>query len=222
LLLSKSNSNIDENQVTFGAIDFQPHNRTLAPAFISLDQEMDLMIGSFNFRVGSLGSVRLSDPIESGPSAGRTAIAATPEASVGSSSEVNSPFSIRLSRGGTVKELDEIMENLDLEESLDHQDMSSDGNSIDSSSYSKEDFMICYDNVSNDSEDTWKLGLELYDDEQTIFSSRSNRDVHSQHHMYAIIDDRPKNLMTTITQSSTQQTSGEEQTIWKKGTPQNP
>jgi hypothetical protein len=63
------------------------------------------------------------------------------------------------------------MENLDLEESSGYQDMSSDGNSTNSSSYSKENFMIYYDNISNDSEDTWKSRLELYEDEQTIFSS---------------------------------------------------
>jgi hypothetical protein len=138
---------------------------------------MDLTIGSFSFRVESLGSVRLSDPIKSGPSAGRTAISGTPEASVGSSSEVNSPVSIKPARGDTVEQLDEIMENLDLEESPGHQDMSFDENSINSNSYSKEDFMICYHNISNVSEDTWKSGLELNDDEQTIFSLGSNRDV---------------------------------------------
>jgi hypothetical protein len=179
LLLSKNNSKIDRNQITFGAVDFQPHKPTLAPAFTRLDQEMDLTIGSLNFHVWSLGSVRFSDPIKSGPLAGKTAIAATPEASVGSSSEVNSPVSIKPSRGGTFEELDEIMENLDLEESSGYQDMSFDGNSINSNSYSKEDFMICYGNVSNVFEDIWKSGLKLYDDEQTIFSSGSNRDVHS-------------------------------------------
>jgi hypothetical protein len=147
---------------------------------------MDPTMGSFNFRVGSLGSIRLSDSMKSGPSAGRIAVAATPEASVGSSSEVNSPVSIKPTRRGTIKELDEIMENLDLEESSGYQDMSSDGNS---SNYSKEDFMICYGNISNESEDTSKSGLELYDDEQTIFSLGSNRDIHSQHQVYAIIDD---------------------------------
>jgi hypothetical protein len=81
LLLLKSNLKIDGNQITFGAIDFQPHKPTLALAFASLDQEMDLMIGSFNFRVGSLSSIRLSDPIKSGPLVGRIAIVVTPEAS---------------------------------------------------------------------------------------------------------------------------------------------
>jgi hypothetical protein len=37
LLLSKSNSKIDENQITFGALDFQPHPPTLAPVFANLD-----------------------------------------------------------------------------------------------------------------------------------------------------------------------------------------
>jgi hypothetical protein len=31
-----------------------------------MDQDMDLTIGSLNFRVGSLGSIRLSDPTKPG------------------------------------------------------------------------------------------------------------------------------------------------------------
>jgi hypothetical protein len=126
---------------------------------------MDLMIGSFNFRVGSLGLVRISDPMKSGLSARKTAIVATLETSVGSSSEVNSLVSIKPAKGDTVEELDKIMENLDLEESSGYQYMSSDRNSNHSNSYSKEDFMVYYGNISNNSEDTWKSGLELYDDE---------------------------------------------------------
>jgi hypothetical protein len=72
------------------------------------------------------------------------------------------------------------MKNLDLEESSGYQDTSSDGNSNNSNSYSKDDFMVCYGNISNNSEDTWKSGLEIYKDEQTIFSSGSNGDFHSQ------------------------------------------
>jgi hypothetical protein len=78
---------------------------------------MDLMIRSFNFRTGSFGSVRLSDPKKSGPSAGRIAIAATPEASVGSCGKVNSLVSIKPKKGSIVEDLGELMENLDLEES---------------------------------------------------------------------------------------------------------
>jgi hypothetical protein len=78
---------------------------------------MDLMIGTFNFHIGSLGSVRLSDPIKLGSSVGKTAITATLEASVGSSSEVNSPVTIKLAKRDTFEELDEIMKKLDLEES---------------------------------------------------------------------------------------------------------
>jgi hypothetical protein len=76
---------------------------------------MELTIGSFNFHVESLGSVRLFDPINLGPSAGQTAIAATSETSVGSSNEVNSTINIKLmkSKGNTVEEINKIMENLD-------------------------------------------------------------------------------------------------------------
>jgi hypothetical protein len=73
-LLANSNSKVDENQISFGTIDFQPHPPTLSPVFASLDQEMDLMIRSLNFHVGSLGTIRLSDP-----SAGETATMAISE-----------------------------------------------------------------------------------------------------------------------------------------------
>jgi hypothetical protein len=62
-------------------------DKTLVLIFGNLDREMDLMIGSFNYRIGSLGTLRLSDPISSGLSANKTAAAATLETFVGSSSD---------------------------------------------------------------------------------------------------------------------------------------
>jgi hypothetical protein len=95
-LPANSNPKVDGNHISFGTIDFQPHPPTLTLFFTSLDQEMDQTFRSLNFRVGSLGSVRLSDPTKSGPSAGKTAIAAMSESSVSSSSEVNSPVSFTM------------------------------------------------------------------------------------------------------------------------------
>jgi hypothetical protein len=69
LLSANINSKLDGNQISFGTVDFQPHPPTLALVFTSLDQEMDLMFGSLNFRVGLLGSIRLSGPTKLGPSA---------------------------------------------------------------------------------------------------------------------------------------------------------
>jgi hypothetical protein len=152
---SKSNSKIGRSQIIFGTVDFQPHPPTLAPVFASLDQEMDLTIGSFNFHVGSLGSLCLSDPILSCPSARKTAAAATLETFVGSSSKVNSPANIKPAEGkrNIVDELDKIMENLDLKESSGYSDMESDRNSNSISNYSEEDFTARYGNVSYSSED---------------------------------------------------------------------
>jgi hypothetical protein len=114
------------------------------------------------------------------------------------------------------------MENLDLEESSSYSDMSSDENSNQSNRYSEEDFMVCYGNVSHNSEDTWKSGLELYDNEQTIFSSGSNGDIHSKYQVYAIIDDPSEELDGNNNPIvNTQQTSEEEQITWQKETPQN-
>jgi hypothetical protein len=169
--------------VAFSTIDFQPHAPTLALVFARLDHEMDLMIGSFNFHVGSLGSLSLSDLIPSGPSNGKTAHASTPATFVGSSSEVNLPASIKPTEGkrSIVKKLDEIMENLDLKESSDYSDMASEGNPDSISNYSEEDFITRYGDVSYSSENEWMSGLDLHDDEQTIFSLDANRCISNQH-----------------------------------------
>jgi hypothetical protein len=118
-LLSKSNLKSDRNLITFRAVDFQPHPATLAPVFSGLNEEMDLTIGSLNFRVGSLGLVCLSDPVKTGPPARKTASATNSGTFIGSSSELNSPVSFEpmINKESTVKEHDEIMENLDLDES---------------------------------------------------------------------------------------------------------
>jgi hypothetical protein len=156
LLLANSNLKVDRNQISFGTIDFQPHPPTITPVFASLDQEMDLTIGSLNFCVGSLGSIRLSDSMKSDPSARKTMTIAMSESSEGSSSKVNSPVSFATTENieGKIKELDETMDSLDLGKQ-------------------SEDFMICYDDTSDKSTDTWKTGLELHEDSQTNLSSCS-------------------------------------------------
>jgi hypothetical protein len=55
---------------------------------------MDLTIGSLNFHVGSLGLIRLSDPMKSDPSAREPKTVAMSESSEDSSSKVNSPISL--------------------------------------------------------------------------------------------------------------------------------
>jgi hypothetical protein len=37
-----------------------------------------------------------------------------------------------------------------------------------------EDLMICHDDISDKSTDTWKIGLELSEDGDSIFSSFNN------------------------------------------------
>jgi hypothetical protein len=122
LLTANSNSKVNGNQISFGTVDFQPHPPVLTPVFASLDQGMDLTIGSLSFRVGSLGSIRLSDPTKSDPSARKTATTTKSESSAGSSSEVNSlvSFTTAGNTEDTIEELDKIMENLKLGESTGH------------------------------------------------------------------------------------------------------
>jgi hypothetical protein len=48
--------------------------------------------------------------------------------------------------------------------------------------------MICCDNISDKSIDTWKTGLELHEDEQTTFSSFNSK-YDNQYQVLAIIGD---------------------------------
>jgi hypothetical protein len=136
-LLANNNSEVNENKITFGTVDFWPHPSNFTPIFESMDQDLDLAIGSLNFHVGSLGSIRLSDPVKPGPSASESKIVAVSESSVGSSSKVNSPVSFAVIEivEGKIAEVDETMENFDLGDQL-------------------EDLMICHDDTSDKSTDT--------------------------------------------------------------------
>jgi hypothetical protein len=109
------NPEVDEIQIPFGTVDFQPHQSSFTQVFESMDQDMDLTIGSLNFRVRSLGSIHLSDPTKPGPSVSEPKIVAMSESSEGSSSKVNSPVSLAETEERKIAGGDEIMENFDLE-----------------------------------------------------------------------------------------------------------
>jgi hypothetical protein len=134
-LLANSNPEVDKIQIPFGTVNFQPHQSSFTQVFESMDQDMDLTIRSLNFRVGSLGSIRLSDPAKLGPSASEPKTVAMSESSEGSSSEVNSPVNFAETEEGKIAGGDKTMENFDLEVQL-------------------EDLMICHDNTSDKSTDT--------------------------------------------------------------------
>jgi hypothetical protein len=121
-----------------------------------MDQDMDLTIGSLNFRVGSLGSICLSDPMTADPSASEPETIAMSESSKSSSSEVNSPVSLAEAKEVKIAGGDEIMENSDLGVQL-------------------EDLTIYHDDNSDQSIDSWKMGLELSEDDNSIFSSRNSK-----------------------------------------------
>jgi hypothetical protein len=90
-LSANNSSQVDEIQIPFGTTDFQPHQSSFTQVFESMDQDIDLTIGSLNFRAGSLGSIRLSDPMKTDPSVSEPETVAMSESSESSSSEVNSP-----------------------------------------------------------------------------------------------------------------------------------
>jgi hypothetical protein len=175
LLLANISSEVDENQISFETVDFQPHPSNFTPLFESMDQDMDLTIGSLNFHVGSLGSIRLSDPAKPDPSASE-ATAAMSESSVGFSNEANSSVSFTTTEitGGKIAEVDETIENLDLGDQL-------------------EDLMICHDDTSDKSTDTWKAGLELHEDDDSIFSSFNSK-FDNRYQVLAIVGDNLEEL----------------------------
>jgi hypothetical protein len=139
-----------------------------------MDEDMDLMIRSLNFRVRSLGLIRLSDPVKPGPSASKSKIVAMLESSEGSSSEVNSSVNFAEAEEGKIAEGDETMENFDLEVQL-------------------EDLMICHDDTSDKSTDTWKSRLELHEDDSSIFSSFNSK-FDNWYQVLAIIEDNSEEL----------------------------
>jgi hypothetical protein len=96
------------------------------------------------------------------------------ELSEGSSSEVNSPVSLTEIEEGKIAGGDETMENFDLEVQL-------------------EDLMICQDDTSDKSTDTWKIGLELSEDDNLIFSS-SNSKLDNRYQVLAITGDNSEEL----------------------------
>jgi hypothetical protein len=93
------------------------------------------------------------------------------ESSLGSSSEANwlVKFAAAEIVEEKIEELDETMENLDLGDQL-------------------EDLMIYYNDASNKSIDTWKTGLELHEDDKTIFS-RFNNKFDNKYQVLAIVGD---------------------------------
>jgi hypothetical protein len=56
-----------------------------------------------------------------------------------------------------------------------------------------EDFMICCDDTSDKSTDTWKTRLELHEDNQTTLSSCSSK-FDNQHQALAIVGDNSEEL----------------------------
>jgi hypothetical protein len=138
-------------------------------AEVDANQEMELTIGSLSILIGPSGSSRLLDPTKQDPSASEPKTVAMMKYSEGSSSEVNSPVSLGEVQKETIAEGDETMENFNVGVQL-------------------EDLTIGLDDISDKSTDTWKTGLELSEDENSIFSS-FNISVGKQCQVFAIVGD---------------------------------
>jgi hypothetical protein len=132
-------------------------------------QEMELTIGSLSIFIGPSGSSRLLDPMKQDPSASEPEATAIMEYSDGSSREVNSPISLEEVQKGRITEDNNAKDNFNTGIQLD-------------------DLMICLDDISDKSTDTWKIGLELSEDDNSIFSS-FNSNLGKQCQVLAIVGD---------------------------------
>jgi hypothetical protein len=112
-------------------------------------QEMELTIGSLSILIGPLGSSRLSDLTKQDLSASEHEATAIMEYSDGSSSEVNSPVSLGEVQKGSIAEGNSTKDNFNTRIQLNY-------------------LMICLDDISNKSTDTWKTGLELSEDSDRL------------------------------------------------------
>jgi hypothetical protein len=185
------NSMIIVSQVRFGSIEFLPHPPSLLPVFENMDHGMDLPIGSLSFRVGSRGSICLSDPICSGPSAiDEAPIRAT--SSTDSSSKVNSPVEEEVNNN-TASSWGDLANLFD--------DISSD-NESESLSVSPS-FSTEQSSFVNDPYDSFDYNsMEVSFDSEVVTNSCHRE----HHHVYAIITgdsgEGQKNLMISVTPSS--------------------
>jgi hypothetical protein len=178
-------------------------------------QEVELTIGSLSILIGPSGSSRLSDSTKQNPSASEPEATAIVETSESSSSEVNSPVSIEKA---SITEADETQEIFDLEEkarqaqateTMEYSNGSSSevnppvsleevqkGKAAESNKAKDnlnteiqlDDLTICLDDISDKSTDTWKTGLELSEDGDSIFSS-FNSNIRRQCQVLAIVGD---------------------------------
>jgi hypothetical protein len=145
-------------------------------SLLSKDQEKNLTIGSLSLCVGSSGLVCLLDPIKSGLLTRDTTIMTTLEASVGSSSEANSLVSTKLTKNTIIEGLDEIMGNLDLEESSGTSSVTEIGN------ISEKDFITSNGDLSKNSENRGSSKqMESYQE--------GSQGASSLHQVYVIISD---------------------------------
>jgi hypothetical protein len=96
------------------------------------------------------------------------------ESSEGFSIEVNSPISLAEAEERKIAEGDKTIENFDLEAQL-------------------EDLMIYHDDISDQSTDTWKTGLELSEDDNSIFSSYNGK-LDNRCRILAITEDNSEEL----------------------------
>jgi hypothetical protein len=130
-------------------------------------QEMELTIGSLSILIRPSSSSRLSDLTKQDPLASEPEAIAIMEYFDGSSSEVNSPISLEEVQKGKIAEDNNAKDNYNAGIQLD-------------------DLMICLDDISNKSTDTWKTGLELSEDGDSIFSS-FNSNIGRQCQVLAIV-----------------------------------
>lgn len=99
---SSNKSTRSGDQVCFGSINFRPHPPALLPVFGDFSRGVDLAIGSFDFNIGTQGTLRRSEPICSGSTAEASASpTASSASSIGSMGGKQSAMMTRSNIGST-------------------------------------------------------------------------------------------------------------------------
>jgi hypothetical protein len=147
---------------------------------VSKVQQICVIITEEEERNNIRGSKEVDKQVDKRKEAKQESLASEPEATAtmecsdGSYSEVNSPVSSEEVREKKMAEGNKGKSNFNAKIQLD-------------------DLMICLDDVSDNSAETWKTGLELSEDGDSIFSS-FNSNISRKHQVFAIVGDNSEEV----------------------------
>ncbi|KAK1617084.1 hypothetical protein QYE76_022601 [Lolium multiflorum] len=150
-----SNAMDGGKQIKTGLVDFVPHPPARVDAYAYLEEPMEMMFGSFHFRVGKEGSHRLAVPTSSGPLADNSDFSGSSSSFETGDEEISPPSFIKPATSGKLADMFGSM----FFGSCTDSDLSSDSESVDNfnfvdrSTSIQEVFADLYDGVTDPKEE---------------------------------------------------------------------